>query len=66
MTFQELSNVLLNSGVTIAVLVYFIWRDYTFMDTLKTTLVSLINTTDSLKDCVNEMKLLVIGDTSRT
>ena len=66
MELQELSNILLNSGVTVAVLVYFIWRDYKFMDTLKTTLVSLINTTDSLKDCVSEMKMLVIGDSSRT
>ena len=66
MELQELSNILLNSGVTVAVLVYFIWRDYKFMDTLKTTLVSLINTTDSLRDCISEMKMMVIGDNSRT
>lgn len=62
MEFKELSNLLVNSGVTVAVLVYFIWRDYKFMDTLKTTLVSLINTVDSLKDCIGEMKSLVITE----
>lgn len=62
MELQELTNLLVNSGVTVAVLVYFIWRDYKFMDTLKTTLVSLINTTESLKDCISEMKSLVISE----
>ena len=62
MELEQLSNILLNSGVTVAVLVYFIWRDYKFMDTLKTTLVSLINTVDSLKDCISEMKTLVVKE----
>ena len=62
MEFQDLTNLLLNSGVTVVVLVYFIWRDYKFMDTLKTTLTSLISTTDSLKDCINELKSFVIKD----
>ena len=62
MEIQELTNILLNSGVTVAVLVYFIWRDYKFMDTLKTTLVSLINTVDSLKDCISELKALVVKE----
>mgnify|MGYP007032353421 CR=1 FL=1 len=62
MELQDLTNILINNGVTVAVLVYFIWRDYKFMDTLKTTLVSLINTVDSLKDCISEMKSLVIKE----
>lgn len=62
MELEQLSNILLNSGVTVAVLVYFIWRDYKFMDTLKTTLVSLINTVDSLKDCISELKALVVKE----
>ena len=60
MEMQELTNLLLNSGVTALMLVYFIWRDYKFMDTLKTTLVSLISTVDSLKDCISEIKTVVI------
>lgn len=60
MEMQELTNLLLNSGVTAVMLIYFIWRDYKFMDTLKTTLVSLISTVNSLKDCVNEMKAILI------
>lgn len=62
MELQDLTNILINNGVTVAVLVYFIWRDYKFMDTLKTTLVSLIDTVDSLKDCISEMKTLVIKE----
>lgn len=62
MELEQLSNILLNSGVTVAVLVYFIWRDYKFMDTLKTTLVSLINTVDSLKDCISELKAFVVKE----
>ena len=62
MEIQELTSLLLNSGVTVVMLVYFIWRDYKFMDTLKTTLVSLINTVDSLKDCISELKTLVVKE----
>lgn len=59
MEIQDLTNLLLNSSVTVIMLVYFIWRDFKFMDTLKTTLTSLIDTISSLKDCVSEMKVML-------
>ena len=59
MEIQDLTNLLLNSSVTVIMLVYFIWRDFKFMDTLKTTLTSLIDTIGSLKDCVSEMKIML-------
>lgn len=62
MEMQELTNILLNSGVTAVMLIYFIWRDYKFMDTLKTTLVSLIGAVDGLKDCINELKHFVLKE----
>lgn len=60
MEMQELTNILLNSGVTAVMLIYFIWRDYKFMDTLKTTLVSLIDTVQGLKECISELKTFVL------
>lgn len=62
MEMQELTNILLNSGVTAVMLIYFIWRDYKFMDTLKTTLVSLIDTVQGLKDCISELKTFVLKE----
>lgn len=62
MEMQELTNILLNSGVTAVMLIYFIWRDYKFMDTLKTTLVSLIDTVQGLKECISELKTFVLKE----
>ena len=59
MEIQDLTNLLLNSSVTVIMLVYFIWRDFKFMDTLKITLTSLIDTVTGLKDCVSEMKIML-------
>lgn len=50
---QDLITVITNNGVAVAVLVYFIYRDNKFMSTLQTTLQTLIDTVDALKDTVN-------------
>ena len=50
---QDLIAVITNNGVAVAVLVYFIYRDNKFMGTLQTTLQTLIDTVDALKDTVN-------------
>lgn len=52
MEIQELTNLLLNSGVSIIVIAYFMYRDYKFMNTLQTTLTTLVDTVDTLKDYV--------------
>lgn len=52
MEMQELTNVITNTGVTVVVIAYFIFRDYKFMGQLQSTLTSLINTVDTLKEIV--------------
>lgn len=55
MEIQELANLILNSGTAIIVVAYFMFRDYKFMGQLQVTLVSLVETVNTLKDCVNEL-----------
>ena len=55
MDFQELTNLILNSTVSIVVICYFMIRDYKFMDSLQTTLTTLVNTVDTLKELVGDI-----------
>ena len=55
MEFQELTNLILNSTVSIVVICYFMIRDYKFMDSLQTTLTTLVNTVDTLKELVGDI-----------
>ena len=52
MEMQELTGMLTNTGVTVVIIGYFIFRDFKFMTTLQGTLTSLINTVDTLKEIV--------------
>ena len=54
MELQELTNLLLNSSVSIVVICYFMYRDYKFMSSLQTTLTTLVNTVDVLKCLVGD------------
>lgn len=54
MEMKELVDIITNTGTTIAVLGYFIYRDYKFMSTLQTTLQALVDTVDRLKDIVRK------------
>ena len=49
-----LVNLFVNNGTAIAVIVYFMWRDFKFMDTLNSALQKLIETTDTLKVLIME------------
>ena len=57
MEMQEMVNLLLNSGTAIVIIGYFIFRDFKFMATLQTTLTSLVDTVEALKDLVNKEKI---------
>lgn len=46
---EEMVNLFLNTGVTVVVIAYFMYRDFRFMDTLEKTLQSLVDTVDCLK-----------------
>ena len=52
MEMQDTVNLILNSGVSIVVIAYFMYRDYKFIGQLQTTLTTLIDTVDCLKECV--------------
>lgn len=58
MEMQEMVNLLLNSGTAIVIIGYFIYRDFKFMSTLQTTLTTLVDTVDALKDLVSAKKNL--------
>lgn len=49
MTIEQIISVITNNGVSIGLLLYFVYRDNKFMNTLNTTLTTLRNTTDSIK-----------------
>lgn len=46
----------MNTGVSIAVIVYFMYRDFKFMSTLQTTLTSLVDAVDTLKMIIKDHK----------
>ena len=52
MEMKELVNMIQNTGVTVVIIVYFLYRDYKFMGTLKDTLTTLVNTVSTLKEVV--------------
>lgn len=52
MEMKELVNMIQNTGVTVVIIGYFIFRDYKFMGTLKDTLTTLVNTVNTLKEVV--------------
>ena len=52
MEMKELVNMIQNTGVTVVIIGYFIYRDYKFMGTLKDTLTTLVNTVNTLKGIV--------------
>lgn len=62
MEVQELTNLILNSTVSIAVIVFFMYRDIKFMSQLQTTLTALVDTVNTLKDCVEELRGKTDGD----
>lgn len=52
MEMKELVNMIQNTGVTVVIIGYFLYRDYKFMGTLKDTLTTLVNTVSMLKEVV--------------
>ena len=54
MEFQEIVNIISNTGVSIAVIAYFCVRDWKFQETLQKTLVTLVDSIETLKDLINK------------
>lgn len=56
---DEMVNLILNSSVSIVVIVFFMYRDLKFNNALQQTLTTLVDTVDALKDVVNKNKDVV-------
>lgn len=54
MTIEQIISVVTNNGVSIGLLLYFVYRDNKFMNTLNTTLTTLRNTTESIKKMIEK------------
>lgn len=57
MTIEQVISVITNNGVSIGLLLYFVYRDNKFMNTLNTTLTTLRNTTESIKKMLEKRDL---------
>lgn len=53
---QEITNLAVNNGVAICVIIFFMYRDIKFTSQLQNTLVTLVDAVTALKDCVDEFK----------
>ena len=53
MSMDQIVQMLVNNGTAVAVIAYFMYRDYKFMDTLQSTLTTLVDTVNVLKDTLN-------------
>lgn len=56
MEMSEIANIILNSGVAVVVIAFFMYRDIKFMSQLQTTLTTLVDTVDTLKEVVSRTK----------
>lgn len=52
MEMNDLITLIMNCGVSVVVIAYFMFRDYKFMNTLNNALTSLINSVDTLKEII--------------
>lgn len=59
MQMNEFIDAIVNNGVAIVVIGYFMFRDYKFMGQLQQTLQTLVTTVDTLKDIVANKTSLV-------
>lgn len=52
MEMPEVVNLFTNTGVSVVIIAYFIFRDYKWMGQLNTTLITLVDTVNALKDMI--------------
>ena len=53
MLMDQIVQMLVNNGTAVAVIAYFMYREYKFMDTLQSTLTTLVDTVNVLKDTLD-------------
>lgn len=57
MDWEQVANLMLNDGIAIAVVGYFMFRDYKFMQQLQVILTTLVDTVGALKETVKELSV---------
>lgn len=62
MSVKELTELLVNNGTAIAIIIYFMYRDFKFMQTLQGTLDTLVNTVNTLKELITNRSVTVQAD----
>lgn len=62
MDWEQVANLMLNDGIAIAVVGYFMFRDYKFMQQLQVILTTLVDTVGALKEAVKEFSGNEISD----
>lgn len=51
---EDIVNLFVNNGVAVAVICYFMFRDFKFQETLQKTLQTLVNTVEALKETLEK------------
>ena len=51
---QEIVNLFVNNGTAIAIIIYFVYRDNKFMQTLNVTLTKLVEVTNTIKTMIEK------------
>ena len=62
MSVKELTELLVNNGTAIAIIIYFMYRDFKFMQTLQGTLDTLVNTVNTLKELITNRNVPIQAD----
>ena len=56
MEMEQMINLVANTAISVVVIVFFMYRDLKYMAQLQSTLVSLVDTVNVLKDCVHGLE----------
>ena len=56
MDIEQIVSMAVNNGTAIVIIGYFMYRDFKFMDTLKQTLTTLVDSVNTLKAVVSQIK----------
>ena len=50
---RRIKHMIINNGLAVVIVAYFLFRDWKFHDNLQVTLTTLIETVDALKELIN-------------
>lgn len=56
MEMNEMINIVSNTAISVVVIVFFMYRDLKYIAQLQTTLTTLVDTVNTLKECVHGLE----------